>query len=115
MFIFYESGDSFTQKGVATIMNRPFLFLLSGMLGFLVNFASIWVTQTNSSVTLQVVVSIRNIIVVAISVLFIGERVTFIKLLGFSIVLVGACMYREGKRVEATESKKNEDEDEHLV
>ena len=118
VFLIYESGDSFMEHGILIIRDKPWLFMLSGFLGFGVNFSSIWVTQTNSAVTLQIVVSIRNILVVAISVLA-GEHISLVKFLGFSIVLIGAYMYREAKRWEEMETKRKKEgvamNDESLV
>jgi drug/metabolite transporter (DMT)-like permease len=106
------------EHGIFIIRDKPWLFMLSGFLGFGVNFSSIWVTQTNSAVTLQIVVSIRNIVVVAISVLA-GEHISLVKFLGFSIVLIGAYMYREAKRWEEMETKRKKEgvamNDESLV
>ena len=110
VFLIYESGDSFMEHGILIIRDKPWLFMLSGFLGFGVNFSSIWVTQTNSAVTLQIVVSIRNILVVAISVLT-GEHISLVKFLGFSIVLIGAYMYQEAKRWENIEAKRKREED----
>lgn len=109
VFLIYEAGDSFMEHGILKIQNQPWLFVLSGVLGFCVNFSSIWVTQTNSAVTLQVVVSIRNVLVVVVSVLA-GEHISILKFSGFSIVLIGAYMYREAKHREEIETKTKREE-----
>lgn len=68
-------------------------FLASGLLGIVANYLSFVVVQVTSSVTLKILNCARSTGLVVVSVLALGEVVSHMELVGYSIALVGFVGY----------------------
>jgi len=69
------------------------LFALATMLAFLVNTSSYLVIKRTNVVMLKLLAIARNALVVLSGILFFGDRVTLLQLLGYSITLVFFVLY----------------------
>jgi len=70
------------------------MLVMAGTMGVCVNFVSYFLIQLTSSLTLKVVATIRNIIVVLIGIMFFKETVTQQQATGYFIALVGFISYQ---------------------
>lgn len=74
------------------LVTRP-QFLVSGILGFLVNLLSFMVVRETSALSLRVISQARNISVVLGSCLFFEETLTMNQIIGYIISLFGTAIY----------------------
>jgi drug/metabolite transporter (DMT)-like permease len=70
-----------------------FWFLVTGMISFLLNITSFYANKVTSPVTLTVCGNMKQIVVIAMSILINGDVVTMQKLLGIAVVTVGGVAY----------------------
>lgn len=80
------------HKAWEQIVAHPFLFLAAGTLGVGVHFLSFLVVQATSSVTLKVLGTARNALLVLASVYLFGEVVTPTQFLGYVLRALHAWM-----------------------
>lgn len=92
--------DGLVDHGFSMMAANPILFLLSATLGLCVNFSSLWVTQTCSALTLQIVVTLRNIVIVIVSVFWLGELVTDVQTIGYCFSVLGMVAYKNSGLIE---------------
>jgi len=69
------------------------LFVMSAVMGLLVNYASFLVVKTTSSVTLKILGSLRNVGLVMFQVIFAGEVISRQQFVGYGITLVSFGLY----------------------
>lgn len=70
-----------------------FWFVVTGMISFLLNITSFYANKVTSPVTLTVCGNMKQIVVIAMSILINGDVVTMQKLLGIAVVTVGGVAY----------------------
>lgn len=87
--LFCEVPTMYSNGGFLVLMNHPWSFLAASGMGLIVNFLSYFVIQVTSSLTLKVLGTFRNILVIFIGVGFYGEQVTVSEGLGYILALVG--------------------------
>jgi hypothetical protein len=85
--IFFELDDLIKDDAWSIIVNNAGMFVLAGVLGFLVNILSFFVIQVTSSVTLKVLATARNAGLVLFCALFLSEAVTGMQFFGYSLSL----------------------------
>ena len=64
------------NNALQLVLNKPLVYLAAAAMGFCVNLLAYMVIQTASSLTLKVLGTIKNAIVVWIGIIFLQELVT---------------------------------------
>ena len=78
------------KEGALDLMRaKPLLYLSAAGMGFLVNSLAYVVIQTANSLTLKVLGTVKNAMVVWIGVVFIGDVITGLQVSSFLIALAG--------------------------
>mmetsp|Transcript_27491 Transcript_27491/g.65139 ORF Transcript_27491/g.65139 Transcript_27491/m.65139 type:complete len:151 (+) Transcript_27491:358-810(+) len=72
----WEWQHIWDEGALQLVKQRPLLFALSGGLGFAVNILSLWVIRLASSLSLKVLGTVKNTILVVIGATLLGEIVT---------------------------------------
>eukprot|EP00466_Bigelowiella_natans_P014800 jgi/Bigna1/66643/fgenesh1_pg.2_\ len=67
------------SEGVGTIAAHPIIFLIAASLGFFQHLCTLWVVQTTNALTLKILGPLRSILVVAVSVMCLGEELSQLK------------------------------------
>ncbi|KAL3152679.1 hypothetical protein ABBQ38_012274 [Trebouxia sp. C0009 RCD-2024] len=81
------------NNALQLIANKPFLYFAAAAMGFCVNLLAYMVIQTASSLTLKVLGTIKNAIVVWIGIIFLQELVTKLQGFGYAVSLLGFFLY----------------------
>lgn len=85
-----------SEEGALGLMRaKPLLYLAAAAMGFLVNALAYVVIQTANSLTLKVLGTVKNAMVVWIGVAFIGDIITGLQVSDF---LETACIFMSGKQ-----------------
>lgn len=81
------------ENAFQLIADRPLLYLAAAAMGFGVNALAYMVIQTASSLTLKVLGTAKNAIVVWLGVAFLSETVTWLQGGGYAVSLIGFMHY----------------------
>ncbi|KAG1679007.1 hypothetical protein FOA52_013071 [Chlamydomonas sp. UWO 241] len=81
----------------AIVAGHPGLFLLSAMLGFASNGLAHYTIKLESALTLKVLGTVKNTLLVVVGVFFLGDVVTDIQSIGYAIALSGFAWYQQIK------------------
>lgn len=95
-FIF-ESRLMITENAIEVAASKPFIFIVAGSMGFAVNLLAYIVIQTASSLTLKVLGTVKNVLVVVLGIVVLGEKVTSIQGAGYSISIAAFYWYQKLK------------------
>lgn len=79
------------------VREAPVQFFMAAIMGFAVNSLAYIVIQTASSLTLKVLGTVKNAIVVVIGVVLLNEKVTFIQGIGYALSLAAFFWYQKIK------------------
>jgi len=79
------------------MVDKPYLFVAAGFLGFVVNFCSLGVIKYIGSLTLKVLAQLRSILIIIFGVIFYGDVVTPMQIVGYAVALVGFAGYNVAK------------------
>ena len=79
------------------MVDKPYLFVAAGFLGFVVNFCSLGVIKYIGSLTLKVLAQLRSILIIIFGVIFYGDGVTPMQIFGYAVALVGFAGYNVAK------------------
>ena len=74
--VFVEARTMARENALQLIVDKPFLYALAAAMGFMVNLLAYVVIQTSSSLTLKVLGTVKNALVVWIGVVFLGDIIT---------------------------------------
>jgi drug/metabolite transporter (DMT)-like permease len=85
------------HNALAYLVQHPSMFLTSAVMGVGVNFISYFMIQYTSSLTMKILITVRNMIMVVVSVLFFHEIVTLNQAVGYLIALLGFAGYNLSK------------------
>eukprot|EP01026_Neomeris_dumetosa_P022778 TRINITY_DN1962_c0_g1_i6.p1 TRINITY_DN1962_c0_g1~~TRINITY_DN1962_c0_g1_i6.p1 ORF type:complete len:388 (-),score=39.75 TRINITY_DN1962_c0_g1_i6:574-1653(-) len=101
----FELPRILKENAFEIVMRHPWLYFLAGTMGFMVNTLAYFVIQLTSSLTLKVLSSAKNAAVILFSVVFMGEQVAMIQLVGYITSLAGFAWYNYVKIQDATNKK----------
>lgn len=104
-FAVHEMPRMLEEGGLQKMADNPGLFFIAGMGGCAVNLATFCVVKSCSSLTLKVLATVRNIGIVYVSTLTLGEPLSNLEVLGYGISLVGFLAYNYEKIQKAQKSK----------
>jgi drug/metabolite transporter (DMT)-like permease len=93
----FEFPKMASSGGFDIILSNPAPFLVAGLTGIGVNFISYFVIQYTSSLSMKILGTIRNVIMVFVGVLFYNEVISTSEALGYSISLAGFIAYNLAK------------------
>ena len=89
--------EGLRDHGFALIGAKPLIYLFAIVLGFGVNLSAALGIQATSSLTFKVVGCVKNTIVVWCGILFLGDKVEGLQMLGYTIALAGFLLYSQMK------------------
>lgn len=92
--------EGMANEGVQRMLDNPFLFLLQGCMGFVVNLLILLVIKTTSSVTFKVVSMMKNVAVVVGSVPLFGNVITSLQAVGYALSICGFCAYQYARSLQ---------------
>lgn len=95
--LFTELGRMRAENALATVTSHPYQFLGAAAMGFGVNSLAYIVIQTASSLTLKVLGTVKNALVVYLGVIIFSERVSTLQAVGYAISLVAFFFYQRIK------------------
>ncbi len=95
--LFVEFPKMWDNNAFTFLISHPSIFLTSAFMGVGVNFISYFMIQFTSSLTMKILITVRNMFMVVISVLFYHEIVTLNQAVGYLIALVGFAGYNMSK------------------
>mmetsp|Transcript_77578 Transcript_77578/g.179873 ORF Transcript_77578/g.179873 Transcript_77578/m.179873 type:complete len:449 (-) Transcript_77578:72-1418(-) len=81
----------------------------SAVAGGVVSFSTFWAMKFMSSLTMKVVMNARNVAVMLLSVLLLGQPCSPLQHLGFAVALAGLGLYENAKRTVAEQAAKADD------
>ncbi len=87
--VIMEFRTMYENKGFQILLNHPNIFLLAGLLGVFVNFLTYFVIQLTSSLNLKILNTLRNILLIFVSIFFYKEYVSVNEVFGYSVALMG--------------------------
>jgi drug/metabolite transporter (DMT)-like permease len=95
--LIFELPHMYDNNGFQVIFDNPFMFLIASIMGIGVNFITYFVIQYTSSLTMKILGTIRNILMVVLGVLLYNEVITSYQALGYLISLIGFTGYNMAK------------------
>jgi drug/metabolite transporter (DMT)-like permease len=93
----FELPTMIERNAFGIIYNNLGLFILASAMGIGVNFISYFVIQATSSLTMKILGTLRNIVMVVVGVLLYAEIITFNQSVGYTISLLGFLGYNLAK------------------
>ena len=82
---------------LAIIVSRPSIFVLASCGGLAVNMSTSMMVRATSALTLRITALARNVAVIGISTLVLGEPVTFQECAGYTISVAGMLVYQHSR------------------
>ena len=98
----FEWRQLVEQRSWTLAVDNPVTFLLAAFAGFGVNALAILVIKLTSSLTLKVLGTVKDACLITASVVFLGEAVSSLQLVGYSISLAGFLAYNYIKASSST-------------
>lgn len=95
--LIFELPHMYDHNGFQIILDNPFMFLIASIMGIGVNFITYFVIQYTSSLTMKILGTIRNILMVILGVLLYNEIITSYQAIGYLISLIGFTGYNMAK------------------
>jgi len=92
-----ERHDMMAEGAWLLVRGAPVQFFMAAIMGFAVNSLAYIVIQTASSLTLKVLGTVKNAMVVVIGVVALHEKVTFIQGVGYALSLAAFFWYQQIK------------------
>ena len=86
--LFSEWGGPDARDKLNIVFENPKIFMASGILGLMVNFSSFFVVKTTSSVTLKILGTVRNALLILFQVVFANEIVTLSQFVAYAFTVV---------------------------
>mmetsp|Transcript_41704 Transcript_41704/g.94146 ORF Transcript_41704/g.94146 Transcript_41704/m.94146 type:complete len:405 (+) Transcript_41704:48-1262(+) len=108
--LFLEVPDALSSGRLANaLLHQGPMFLLSTLLGIIVNFLGYFVIQTAGSLTMKILGTLRNVALVAYAVVVLGEIVLPREALGYLVTLFGFAGYSTFFRPSGASKKEERD------
>jgi drug/metabolite transporter (DMT)-like permease len=95
--IFTELPDMLEHNAFTIVYDHIWMFILASIMGVGVNFITYFVIQYTSSLTMKILGTLRNILMIVVGVVVYQEVITFYQSFGYFIALVGFVGYNLSK------------------
>lgn len=92
-WLVFESQRMIAANAFAKIAAAPLLYCCAAALGFLVNVTAYWTIQLTGGLTIKVLGTVKNAIVVLLGMIFLAEPVTALQLVGYGTSIGGFALY----------------------
>lgn len=92
-----EAKSMITNNALAMVGAKPLHFMGAAAMGFAVNLLAYIVIQTASSLTLKVLGTVKNVVVVLLGVFVLSEKVTALEALGYCVSILAFYWYQKIK------------------
>lgn len=93
----FELRDFVDNGTVYILLDSPHYFIAAALMGFAVNLLTLGVIKCTSGLTFKVMGQAKNAAVVLLAVVFVGNPVTFIQVVGYALSIFGFLVYQRGK------------------
>lgn len=95
--IFVEFPDMIEKNAFAIVYEHIWMFVIASVMGIGVNFITYFVIQYTSSLTMKILGTVRNILLIVVGVFIYQEVITFYQAVGYFIALLGFVGYNLSK------------------
>ncbi len=99
--VHFELPHLISQGALAIARAHPWHFAATAFVGFFVNVMAVLVISLTSSLTLKVLGTVKDVVLVCIGMVFLQELVTGLQLLGYGVSLCGFVWYNVIKMQQA--------------
>lgn len=89
----FELRPMLEADALGLLLRRPWLYVASALLGFVVNVSSFMVLRYSSALTMKLVGILTNIALVVAACIAFGDELTLLQLCGYAIALLGFVWY----------------------
>ncbi|CEF98799.1 Triose-phosphate transporter domain [Ostreococcus tauri] len=93
----FEEREISLRGDLEIVRQNPWPFIAVSVLGFLVLITTLGVIKTCGSLTFKAAGQLRNIAIILIGVIFMGEKTTFLQLFGYGVNVLGFAYYQMTK------------------
>ncbi|KNC84842.1 hypothetical protein SARC_02953 [Sphaeroforma arctica JP610] len=108
LIIPFEGRKILVEDGLDKIAASPLMYLLAGCLGFILNLFIMAVIKRTSSLSFKVLGQAKNVVVVIIGAVFLGNLVTPVQTVSYGVSIAGFFLYQramDNKKAENATSK----------
>jgi hypothetical protein len=91
--VHFELPHLISQGAIAIARAHPWSFAATAFMGFFVNVLAVLVISLTSSLTLKVLGTVKDVVLVCIGMVFLQELVTGLQLAGYGVSLCGFVWY----------------------
>lgn len=111
----FEEREIALRGDLAIVRANPWPFIAVSLLGFLVLVTTLGVIKTCGSLTFKAAGQLRNIAIILIGVVFMGEKTTLLQLSGYAMNVCGFAYYQKHKADEDVEKLSARDDEQKLL
>ena len=93
----FEQREITLRGDLRIVRENPMPFIAVSVLGFIVMVTTLGVIKTCGSLTFKAAGQVRNVAIIMLSVIFMGEKTTVLQLVGYAMNVMGFAYYQKYK------------------